>query len=212
MSGPSVARRVRVRARVPRGSSAGAIDGQADARARSGDAATASSAACGASIGIGVAPPAPARPSPARSRRRGRRRQPPPGRGRGRARARAAFGEAVGPPRFRRLRQRHQQRRFAEGEPARLLAEIGERGGANAFDIAAIGRQLEIEREHLVLAEARSISMARTIWRSFAANDRVAARLQQPRHLHGEGRAAGHDVAGADELAAARSSASGSTP
>ena len=59
----------------------------------------------------------------------------------------------VGPSAFRRLRQRDQERRFAERQPARLLAEIGERGGADALDIAAIGREIEIERQYLVLAE-----------------------------------------------------------
>ena len=54
---------------------------------------------------------------------------------------------------FRRLRQRHQQRRFRQRQPPRLLAEIGERGGANAFEIAAIGREAEVEREDLVLAQ-----------------------------------------------------------
>ena len=68
--------------------------------------------------------------------------------------AACGFDGAVGPPRLRRLRQRHQQCRFAEGEPPGLLAEIGERGRTNAFDVAAIGRHAEIEREHLLLGEA----------------------------------------------------------
>ena len=40
----------------------------------------------------------------------------------------------------------------------------------------------------------------------------LAPRLHQPRQLHGDRRAAGHDVAGGDKLNAARPSASGSTP
>ena len=42
---------------------------------------------------------------------------------------------------------------FAERQPARLLAEICQRGRADAFEIAAIGREVEIEREDLVLAQ-----------------------------------------------------------
>ena len=48
-------------------------------------------------------------------------------------------GVAVGPARLRRLRQGDEQRRLGGGQPLRLLAEIGERGGADALDVAAIG-------------------------------------------------------------------------
>ena len=50
------------------------------------------------------------------------------------------------------------------------------------------------------LLRLRSISMARTIWRSLAPSVRSVARLEQPRDLHGQGRAAGNDAAVADEL------------
>ena len=50
------------------------------------------------------------------------------------------------------------------------------------------------------MVERRSISTARTIWRSFGGKRALAPRLQQPRHLHGDGRAAGDDVAARDEL------------
>ena len=63
------------------------------------------------------------------------------------------LGKAIGPAIFRRLRQRYEQRRFAEREPPWLLAEISERGRADAFEIAAIGREREIEAEDLVLGE-----------------------------------------------------------
>ncbi len=69
------------------------------------------------------------------------------------ARLARALGVAVGPARLRRLRQRDQQRRLRERERARLLAEIGKRGRADAFEVAAIGRERQIERENLVLAE-----------------------------------------------------------
>ena len=62
-------------------------------------------------------------------------------------------GRAIRPALLRRLRQRDEERGFAKRKMARFLAEISERRGANALDIAAIGRNLEIEREHLVLVQ-----------------------------------------------------------
>ncbi len=110
------------------------------------------------------------------------------------------FDGAIGPPRLRRLRQRHQQCRFAEGEPPGLLAEIGERGRTNAFDVAAIGRHAEIKREHLVLGEAALDLDGADDLAQLCRQRTLAARLQQPRHLHREGRTAGHDVAMGEDL------------
>ena len=60
---------------------------------------------------------------------------------------------AVRPAPFGQLRQRDQQGRFRHGQPLRLLAEIGERGGAHAFEIAAIGRQRQVAFEDLALGQ-----------------------------------------------------------
>ena len=57
------------------------------------------------------------------------------------ARALGDFRQTVGTARLGRLRDRDQQCGFAEREPSRLLAEIGMRGGAHAFEIAAIRRK-----------------------------------------------------------------------
>src|SRR6266545_4325056 len=54
---------------------------------------------------------------------------------------------------FRRLRQRHQQRRFRQRQPLRLLAEIGNRSGTNALEVTAERRQRQIQIENLVLVE-----------------------------------------------------------
>ena len=107
---------------------------------------------------------------------------------------------AIRPSRFRRLRQRHQQRRFAERKPPRLLAEIGQRCRADAFDIAAVGREIEIERKNVVLAQRlldfdRAHDLAK-----LGGKIAIAARLQEPRHLHGQRRAAGLNVPAGDEL------------
>src|SRR5712691_829525 len=103
---------------------------------RPGNAATASSAAWGASVGIGL-----------RSA------------GTGSALARAISAASIIPAdairaaRLRRLGKGHQQGRLAERQSLRLLAEIRKRGGANPFEIAAIGGQAQIEREHFILGE-----------------------------------------------------------
>ena len=98
-------------------------------------------------------------------------------------RSRAAprrIGRTVRPAQLRRLRQRDQQRRLGKRKPLRLLAEIGERGGAHAFEIAAIGRERQVKREHLVLAQAaaRSRSRARSAgaWRRACVRSRGSSR------------------------------------
>ena len=107
---------------------------------------------------------------------------------------------AIRPADFRRLRQRDQQRGFRERQPPRLLAEIGERCGADAFEIAAIGREAEVEREDLVLAQ-RALELDRAHHLAKLGDEApLAARLQQPRHLHGQRRGARHDAAVGDQL------------
>ena len=55
-------------------------------------------------------------------------------------------GGTIGPSQLRRLRKGNKQCCFAERQPARFLAEIGERRSADTLDVAAIGCDLEIER------------------------------------------------------------------
>ena len=66
---------------------------------------------------------------------------------------RAASRIAVGAAHLRRLRQRDQQGRLGQRQPPRLLAEIGERGGAHAFEVAAERRQPQIEAQDRVLGQ-----------------------------------------------------------
>src|SRR5262249_60586027 len=107
---------------------------------------------------------------------------------------------AVGTALLRRWRQGHQQRRLAQGQAARLLAEIGERGRARAFEIAAIGREAEIEREDLVLGE-RALELDRADHLpQLGGEAALGAWLEQPRYLHGDGGGAGDDAAMADRL------------
>ena len=101
---------------------------------------------------------------------------------------------AVGPARFRRLRQRYQQSRLMQRQPLRLLAEIGQRGGAHAFKIAAIGGKAEIERKDVALGQRGfELDRARHL-PQLGGEAALAARLQQARDLHGQRRAAGDDA------------------
>ena len=101
---------------------------------------------------------------------------------------------AVGAQPLGRARQRDQQRRLGLGEPPRLLAEIGEAGRAHPFQIAAERRQGEIEIEDLVLGQMQ-LELKRAAHLHQLRRQPARARLEQPRHLHGEGRGARDDTA-----------------
>ncbi|MGX1012254.1 hypothetical protein AB7M69_006611 [Bradyrhizobium japonicum] len=110
------------------------------------------------------------------------------------------LGIAIEPARLRRLRQRHQQRGFRQRQALRLLAEIGDRGRADAFEIAAIGREREIEVEDIGLAHA-ALDLDRAYDLAQLGIERaLSPRLHQARKLHADGRAAGDDVAARREL------------
>ena len=107
---------------------------------------------------------------------------------------------AIRPSRLGRLRQRHEQSRFGKRQPPRLLAEIGERGGADALDIAAVRREIEIERKDIVFAQ-RPLDLDRAHdLAKLGCKVAIAARLQKPRHLHRQCRTAGLNASAADEL------------
>ena len=116
-------------------------------------AATASSAACAASVGKAK--------SRFRNRLALRRRgvggadHPPRGDAIEHAVPRGArdLRRTIRPARFRRLRQRDQKRGLRDGQPQRLLAEIGERGRSHALEIAAERSQREVTVERSRLAD-----------------------------------------------------------
>ena len=116
------------------------------------------------------------------------------------ARAHRRSVEAVRPAKLRRLRQRHEKRRLAERQPLRLLAEIRERGCPDAFEISAIRRERQIEAKDLVLAQlALELNGAHRL-PELDVERALGARLEQARDLHGDGRAARHDLPIRDEL------------
>src|SRR5262249_9096982 len=83
---------------------------------------------------------------------------------------------------------------------ARLLAEIGQRGRANALEIPAIGGKSQVETEYLVFAES-VLKFERTHHLpQLGAQAATLARLKKARHLHGDRRSTGHDMASGSEL------------
>ena len=111
------------------------------------------------------------------------------------ARGARRLRRAIRPPRFRRLRQGDQQRRFGEGELQRLLAEIGERGRPHPFEIAAEGSEREVSVERALFADlALDLESARDL-PELGRERPLRPRLDEPRDLHGERRAAADHAA-----------------
>jgi hypothetical protein len=106
----------------------------------------------------------------------------------------------VEPSVFRRLRQRHQQCRFRKRQAFRLLAEIGDRGGANAFEITAERRHRQIQIENLALGHLPLDLDGTSDLPEFGGDGTLPPRLHQAGQLHGDGRTAGHDMAARDQL------------
>jgi hypothetical protein len=102
---------------------------------------------------------------------------------------------AVWPALFGQLRQGDEQRSFGNREPLRLVAEISERSGANAFEVAAIGRQRQVALEDFALGQPPLNLDGAGDLAQLRGDATARARLDQPRNCP-----------------AARSSASGSTP
>ena len=107
---------------------------------------------------------------------------------------------AVGAAALGQLRQRHQQRGFRDAEALRLLAEPGERGGAHALEIAAIGRQRQVALEDFLLGQPPLDLDGAEDLAEFLAEAAAFARLDQAGELHRQRRAARHDAAVAGEL------------
>ena len=85
-------------------------------------------------------------------------------------------------------------------QPLRLLAEIGERSGANAFEVAAIGRQRQVAFEDFALGQPPLDLDGAKDLPELLAEAAAFARLDQPGELHRQRRAARDDAAVAGEL------------
>ena len=100
------------------------------------------------------------------------------------ARPAGGGGTTVRPAKLRRLRQGDQKRGLRESQPLRLLRKVSQRRRADAFQIAAIGRQRQIKRQDLALGQ-RGFELQRAgNLAQLGAEAAVLARLQKARDLH----------------------------
>ena len=101
---------------------------------------------------------------------------------------------AVGAQPAGRLRQHRQQRRLGVRELPRRLAEVGPARRLDALDVAAEGREREVQGEDLVLGQAPfELQGARDL--AQLAGRRARHRFDQARDLHRQRGAARHDAA-----------------
>ena len=112
----------------------------------------------------------------------------------------AGYGGAqIGAAALRRLRQGHQQGCFRRGQGARFLAKVGQGRRPHALQIAAIGRQRQVQGENFVLREAQ-LELQRAQGFDHLAAEIARMRLQQPCRLHGQRRGARNHLAAGQEL------------
>ena len=107
---------------------------------------------------------------------------------------------AVGAAPLGRLRQRDEQGGLADRQPARLLAEIGERRRAHALDVAAERRQPQVQREDLRLGQMVLEPQGADDLAHLGAAGALVVALDEAGHLHGQRGGAGNDAAVLDEL------------
>ena len=108
---------------------------------------------------------------------------------RSRRRRRAVGAEPAGRP-----RQGHQQGRLAGRQRLRLAPEVGARGRAHAFQIAAEGGERQIHVEDLVLG-VPPLELEGAEHLDQLGSQAARTRSQQARRLHGKGGGAGDDPA-----------------
>ncbi len=108
--------------------------------------------------------------------------------------ASAALGwlTRVVPP--RRARQRRQQGDLSQREPFRLLAEVEPRRRPDPLDVAAVGSQVQVQLQDLVLGKSPfELKGAEAL--ADLGRERPGPRLGHARDLHGDGRGARHHLA-----------------
>ena len=116
------------------------------------------------------------------------------------ARGLRIVAEPVRAPALRQLRQGHEKCCFRDGQPPRLLGEIGERGGANALEVAAIGGKRQVAFEDFALADAPLDLPGAEHLCDLGGDAAAFARLDEAGKLHGKRRAARNDAAVAGKL------------
>jgi hypothetical protein len=112
----------------------------------------------------------------------------------------AALGDALDGV----LRNHRERQRLGQAEPGGVLAKVDEARGLYAFDVAAIGRGVEVGLEDVVLAEARLEPQGREDLRDLAGGRAAVDAVHAARELHGERGAALAALAAGDAPCAAR--------
>ena len=107
---------------------------------------------------------------------------------------------AVGAAPLGRLRQGDEQGGLADRQPARLLAEVGERRRAHALDVAAERRQPQVQREDLRLRQMVLEPQGADDLAHLGAARALVVTLDEAGDLHGQRGGAGNDAAVLDEL------------
>ncbi|MGF6350285.1 hypothetical protein QF040_004998 [Variovorax sp. W2I14] len=111
----------------------------------------------------------------------------------------AALGDALDGV----LRNHRERQRLGQAELGGVLAKVDEARGLHAFDVAAVGRGVEVRLEDLALAEARLQPERRADLRDLAQGRAAVDAVDAPRELHRERRAALPALAARDAPCAA---------
>ena len=111
------------------------------------------------------------------------------------ARAPRGVRKAIRAAGLGRLRNGNQQCGLANRQPPRLLAEIGHRGSAHAFQVAAEGCQPQVDAQDLVLRQLPLEGEGEQRLADLARGRAVVLAEQQARDLHGDGGAARDEAA-----------------
>ncbi len=90
----------------------------------------------------------------------------------------------------RRLRNQHQGQGLRQAQAVRRLAEINQAGRADALDVLAIGQQIDLGFEDVVLGVAQFQPQGVGDLAQLAAGGAGVEPVQQARQLHGDGGAA----------------------
>ena len=110
------------------------------------------------------------------------------------ARGAGGAGVPVGAAQFRRLRQRHHERRLCRVQARGFLPEPGKRGGAQPLDIAAERGQRQVKLQDVAFVQPPLQRQREPNLAQFARPATGAAAFEQPRHLHAQRRGARHDA------------------
>ena len=101
---------------------------------------------------------------------------------------------------FGRLRQGDEQGGLADRQPARLLAEVSQRRGAHALDVAAEWGEAQVQRQDLRLGQMVLEPQGADDLADLGAAGALVMALDEAGHLHRQRGGTGNDASVLDEL------------